>query len=215
MRTAGSTPFRPIICGSLLFATALVACTKGESTDTTDSAIAADSSAMVADATPAAETNSASSSSSNANAPLVVDDLDRWQRGMAAEAAAVNDAIAKLASAKTESDSTNLMMGTAELSTRRAGADAAGIDEARYQHIASTLSNLASQLVPLEQEMDVTQMPAAMLAEMKQARAAGTARVTAGVAPEVVTAMTARATALRTQEKALLAARAKALGMGR
>ncbi|HEU4953096.1 MAG TPA: hypothetical protein VFT28_00895 [Gemmatimonadales bacterium] len=77
----------------------LVACGHKDSsrTDSGDAADPADTVAEASATTPAP-------SSSPTTAPLAGDDIDRWQRGMAAELEAVHEAAAKLKSAKTGED---------------------------------------------------------------------------------------------------------------
>src|SRR5688500_3501260 len=66
------------------------------------------------------------------SAPISVDDIARWEKGMAAELAAVHEAGAKLKDAKTGEDTLSALMGVQEMTTTAAGARAAGLDEERY-----------------------------------------------------------------------------------
>jgi hypothetical protein len=201
---------------ALLVAATLVVGCGGKSDDTSaeDSAAVAqaDSAAPAAEPAPAA---AAAAPAADNDAPLTVADIDRWQRGMVAEAKAVEDAGTKLRAATSSADTLAAMMGANETSTRATGASAAGIPEQRYNIIRSQLSEIVSQMSPLEQEMDVSKMPAPMVEEMRKGREAGLARVTANLPPEVLEALRPRAAELRKQELALVAARMKAAGLGR
>jgi hypothetical protein len=68
-------------------------------------------------------------------------------------------------------------------------------------------------MAPLEQEMDVSSMPAATIATMRQARDKALATASVGVPPQVLAALRPRAGALRKQALDLAAARLKAAGM--
>jgi hypothetical protein len=181
-----------------------------------DTAAAAGASADGASAG-AAESNAADASAAgtSAQAPLEVADIDRWQRGIAGELEAVRRAGDSLRIAKTAEDSTTALFAANEMSTRAAGARAAGVDEARYQRIRATFSPLVAQMAPIEQEMNVAQMPPAMVAQLKQGRADAVTRASAELPTAVVEALRPRAAELRQQDRALLAARLEAAGMVR
>lgn len=93
------------------------------------------------------------------------------------------------------------------------GAKAAGIDEQRYQLIANTLATLAADMSPLEQEMDVSKMPASVVESMKHAREQSLASASAGLSPALIEAMRPRAAALRKQALTLAGERLKVSGM--
>src|SRR4051794_25796259 len=84
------------------------------------------------------------------SAPLTAADVRRWERGMEGELKAVQEASAKMKSARTGEDSLNAMMGVQEMSTAPAGAKAAGADEERYKFIRSNLSAGGSYPTPPE-----------------------------------------------------------------
>ena len=138
-----------------------------------------------------------------------VDDIDRWQRGMDAELQATQEAAAKLAQAKDENEKLEALHAATELGTIDAGAHAAGVDHDRYRRIRNQLSNAVSQLSPIEMEMDVSQMPAEMVEQMKQARAAGVSQLESQLPADVVEALKTRAAELRQQDKSLVAERLK------
>lgn len=133
---------------------------------------------------------------------------------MDAELKAVQNAASQLKTAKNSTDSLNALFGVNETSTRAAGAQAAGVDEQRYQLISNTLASLAADMSPLEQEMDVTKMPASAIDAMKHAREQALANVSATLPPALVEAMRPRAAALRKQALALAGERVKAAGTG-
>jgi hypothetical protein len=201
------------IRGSFTFALAAVAVTacgaKSASQSGTDSVATqhADSSA----AAPAAAASAAPTPAADANVALSVADIDRWQHGMDAELKAVQDAEAQLKNAKTSNDTLNAMFAANETSTRPAGAKGAGVDEQRYQHIKTTLSSIVGSMASIEKEMDVSKMPAQMVAALKQGREQSLARATEGVPADVVNALRPRADELRKQDLALTAARLKAV----
>ena len=199
---------------------AAAACKPAERADSDDSAAGADTaSAMMeqdsASAATATATATAASSAPPTAASLTVDDIDRWKRGMEAELAAVREAGTKLAAAKTGNDTLTAMTGTLETSTREAGAKAAGVDPERYNFIRSTLSSLTAYLAPLEMEMNVKDMPPAMVAQMKQGREQSLAQASAGVPPAVIDALRPRAAELRKQDLTLVGERLKAAGAAR
>ncbi|HEX6537300.1 MAG TPA: hypothetical protein VF041_22150 [Gemmatimonadaceae bacterium] len=188
-------------------ATDSTASAEQDTTSTTDQ-----DTASTAAATPTASTPQPGASTS---APITVDDIDRWQLGMAAEMDAVKAAAAKLASAKTGEDTVNAMFDATDMGTREEGAKAAGVDEERYQFIRTTLSSAVSQLTPIEQELNVAQMPKSMVDEMKKNREAAVARMSADIPPDVMAALRPRAVMLRKQDLTLSAARLKEMGQAR
>jgi len=191
-------------------ATVVAACSRSEQADTADSSATADTAAS-ASATPAP----APSPANNTPASLTADDIDRWQKGMDAELEAVKKAGTDLKAAKTSNDSLSAMMAANDMSTRDAGAKAAGVDGERYQLIRTTLSSVVGQMAPIEQEMDVSKLPAASVAEMKKSRDAGLTQATAELSPQLVEALKPRAAALRKQDLTLTAERLKASGIGK
>ena len=194
---------------SILALTVAAACSGGDSNASDDSAVAqADSASSAATAAPAPSTPTGPAS-------LTADDIDRWQKGMDAELEAVKKASDQLTSAKTGNDTLSALMATNDMSTRAAGATAAGVDEERYQLIRSTLSSVVGQMAPIEQEMDVSKLPATAVAELKKSREAGLAQATVDLSPQLVDALRPRAAALRKQDLTLTGERLKAAGMAR
>jgi len=180
--------------------------------DTTTTASAATTTDSATAAAPAP--NAPTASAADAQAPLAVDDIDRWKRGMDAELQAVKDAGAKLHEARTGTDSLNALAAMNETATHSAGARAAGVDEARYQQIRTTFSGIVGRMAPIEQGMDTSQMPATAVEALKKSREQGLAQATAGLAPAVVEALRTRAAELRKQDLALTGERLKAAGAG-
>lgn len=145
-----------------------------------------------------------------------VEDIERWQRGIAAEKKAVQDAAAKLAEAKgDEQAKLEALSAALEMNTLDAGAAAAGVDRDAYRRIKSVVSDAVSTLGPLESEMDVSQMPEPMVQQMKQGREQSAAQLAGRISPELFAALKARAGELRQQDKELVAERLKVAGAAR
>lgn len=136
-------------------------------------------------------------------AALSLEDLERRERGMAAEEKAVLDAAAKLETAKNEDEELEAMMAATEMRTIESGAGAAGVSVDRYRYIRDTVSSAAAKLVPIEQTMDVSGMPKEMLDQMKTAREEGIAALASKIPSEVLGEVRARASEIRKQDLAL------------
>ena len=188
--------------------TLTLACSRGDS-----DAASTDSAAVPSDTSSAASVAPAAAGPSGPGS-VTADDIDRWQKGLDAELEAVKKAAAQLKSAKNGTDTLAAMSATTDMSTRSVGAKAAGVDEERYQVIRSTLSTVVGQMAPLEQEMDVSKLPATAVAELKKSREEGLAQATAELSPQLVEALRPRAAALRKQDLTLTAERLKAAGVG-
>lgn len=204
-------PFRPRIALPLAFV--LLAGCGGESPDAEAEDFAAEEQAAVAEPVPA-ET-AAPPAANPTEAPLTVEDIDRWQRGMEAELQAVREAGTSLANARTGTDSANAIFAATEMSTLEVGANAAGVDQERYRFIRERLATAAEAMTPIEAEADVSNTPAPLLESMKQGREQALARVSADLPPEVLEALRPRAAELRRQDLALVSERLRAAGMGR
>ncbi len=191
---------------TLLASLALAAC-GGDVEPTADSSLAP---------TPAPErTEAAPPPSSDSGRTVAVDDIDRWQRGMEAELAAVQAAAAQWAQAKDENAKLDALSAATEMNTITAGAEAAGVDPDRYRRIRNTLSDAVSQLSPIEMELDVETLPAEMIEQMQQARSASAARLQQELPADVFTALQTRAADVRKQEKLLVAERLKVAASAR
>ena len=191
----------------LMSVAALVACGSGDKTAD------ADSSAPVAVVdTPAANASMAPQAGTGDAAPVTVADIERWERGMAAELQAVQAAGEKFKASKTGTDSVNNMMGSNEMSTLNAGAAAAGLNPERYKFVRSTLSQVALALHPLELDADLSSMPG-FADQLKAQGAQNLERMKADAPTEVVEAMRPRALELRKKHTDLVAARLRAAGM--
>jgi len=186
----------------------LTACSRPDKPDTADSAAAAPDTAATTTAATASPAN-------NTPASLTADDIDRWQKGMDAELEAVRKAGHDLEAAKTSNDTLTAIMAANEMSTRDAGAKAAGVDPERYQLIRTTLSSVVGNMAPIENEMNLKDMPASAVAELKKGREASLAQATASLSPDLVKALEPRAAALRKQDLTLTAERLKAAGMAK
>lgn len=206
--TTTSTRSASAIAIASLAALALVGCSRKPS-----DGVATDSVASRGDTTVSAPAPTATSSTGATAVAVAPDDIDRWQHGMDAELNAVQDAATQMKSAKNSTDSLNALFAANESSTRAAGAKAAGVDEGRYQLISSTLAPLAADMSPLDQEMDVSKMPAATIESLKHAREQSLANLSATLPQPLIEAMRPRAAALRKQALALAGERLKAAGM--
>jgi hypothetical protein len=201
------------VLSSVVFTATLLGCGEKEAdTASTDSALAGESAAMVEEA----ETTSTASASTPSNQPsdassrpATVEDIDRWQKGMAGEREALEAVAAKMKQAKTTTDKLTILEEAHELSTAAAGAQAAGLDEGRYNFIRAKLSGVVAYLAPL----DIPGMDAAETPQMSAEREDYLKKTAWAVPPEVVEALKPRAADLRKQDMELVAARAKASGM--
>ena len=188
----------------------LGACGNG---DADDGAAAADSAAQAAAADAAVPNASMEPQPGTGDAaPVTVADIEKWQRGMAAELQAVQAAGEKFRASKTGEDSVNNMMASNEMSTLNAGASAAGLNPERYKFVRSTLSQVALGLHPLELDSDLSSMPG-FADQLKAQGAQNIERMKADAPTEVVEAMRPRARELRKQHTDLVAARLRAAGM--
>ncbi|HEX6575884.1 MAG TPA: hypothetical protein VF042_13020, partial [Gemmatimonadaceae bacterium] len=145
-------------------------------------------------------------------APVTVEDIDRWQRGMEAELKAVQDAGVKLKAARNSQDTLDAMIGANEMSTLEAGARAAGLDPERYKFVRTALSSAVGALSPIEMEMNTKDMPPSMVEEMNKSRAASLAQIATDVPAPVVEALRPRAAALRKQSMTLVGERLRSSG---
>ncbi len=168
-----------------------------------------DDAAAAAGEAPAA----ASHSGDPGSTPLSAADIERWEKGMAAELAAVQEAGAKLQSARTGEDTLSALMAVQEMTTTPAGARAAGLDPERYNVVRSDLSAAASYLTPHIGGIDTTKLSPEQREEMRQMNAAQLKRLEGRVPPEVVEALKPKAEALRKMDIELAGARLKGAGL--
>ncbi|MFL5402484.1 MAG: hypothetical protein ACJ8BF_06665 [Gemmatimonadales bacterium] len=192
-----------------------------------DSAVVNTASPEVSDTTSASAPDSASPSASEASSgaatneasrPVTVEDIDRWEKGMAGEGQAVQE-IAGKAKAQTSEEKTKLMMEVQEGSTAPAGAQAAGLDESRYDFVRSHLSNAVKYLAPLALQMgpEAAKLPPSMRAKMEKdlqnEAESYFKQMTWALPPEVIEALRPRAAELRKKDLELITARLKAAGI--
>jgi len=199
-----ASPFRTPLC--LLTVLLLAGCGGGTGKDEAHDE-------AVADAAGDASAPAAGQPGTPSSAPLTVEDIERWEKGMAAELAAVQEAGAKLESAKTGEDTLSALMGVQEMTTTPAGARAAGVDEDRYGVVRSDLSAAAAYLTPHLGGIDTTMLSPAQREEMRQMGAAQLKQLEGRVPAEVVEALKPKAEALRMKVIELTAARLKGTGM--
>lgn len=188
-----------------VFALSMVACGKSESPGGSRPQAAAPAPAAPPAPAPAAPQRDA----------LTAQDVERWQRGLAAEKKAVQEAGARLAAAKDENAKLEALHGTTEMATNEIGAKAAGVDVDTYRRIGQVLSMAAAQFSPVELEMDVSQAPPELIDQLKQAKAAGMERVSKQLPPDVIEAIRPRAAELRRADMELAGERLKIATGGR
>jgi len=202
-----ASPFRTPL--RFLTVLLLAGCGGGAGKDETHDEAVADA----AGDSPAPAPDAAGQSGSPSSAPLSVEDIGRWEKGLAAELAAVQEAGAKLKSAKTGEDTLSALMGVQEMTTTPAGARAAGVDEERYSVVRSELSAAAAYLTPYLGGIDTTMLSPAQREEMRQMNAAQLKQMEGRVPAEVVEALKPKAEALRKKDLELAGARLKGAGM--
>jgi hypothetical protein len=196
-----------------LFALALLlACgRKDAQPDTSADTVSTEESTAQADAPSTSQ--SAQPTSNPSTAPLTSADIDRWSQGIDGEMQAVHEAAARLTRARTGNDTLNAMMGMQEMSTREAGAKAAGTDPERYGFIRSNLSAVVGYLTPALGGIDTTMLSQAQRDELRQGNQAQLEGMKDVVPADVVDAIKPRAVELRKKEMELVGARLKGAGM--
>lgn len=217
-------PSIPRVLGFILVPTVLMSGCGEKKADTAsaDSAAAADSAAMAAAETDTAAapsdtgaTQPAGTSGDASSRPLTVADIERWEKGLAGEMRAVQDAAAKMKNARTQEDTLNAIMAPQESETAAAGAQAAGLDEQRYKLIRSEFSEVLRSLAPLAMFSDTTQIPPAQREEFRKQGEDYLKQMESRVPAEVVEALRPRAAELRKKDLELAGARLKAAGVAR
>jgi len=159
------------------------------------------------------EAEAAAPAPAPATVPLGVEDIERWEKGMAAELAAVRDAGKQLATASTGQDTLAAVMGVQEMTTAAIGARAAGVDLERYNALRSDLSAAVAYLTPHLGGIDTTMLSPDQRDEMRQMNAAQLKQMETRVPPPVVDALRPQAEALRKMNLELAGARLKSAGM--
>jgi hypothetical protein len=157
--------------------------------------------------------DAAPDASGAATAPVTVADIERWQKGMAAELEAVRAAGAKMKAARTNEDTLSAMMAVQETATQEAGAKAAGMGVERYKFVRSELSAAVSYLTPHLGGIDTTMLSPAQRDELRQSNEAQLKQMQQRVPAEVVEALRPRAAELRKQNLELVGERLKSAGM--
>lgn len=147
------------------------------------------------------------------SAPLTPDDIERWDRGMAGEMKAIQDAAATIKTAKTGEDTLSAMMGVQEMATVAAAAQAAGLEQERYKFVRSNLSAVVAYLTPSQGGIDTTLLSQAQRDELRQMNEARIQQMQQDVPPEVVEALKPRAVELRKKDLELVGARLKGAGL--
>ena len=199
-------PFRTPLC--LLSVLFLAGCGGAGDDETRDEA-AADA----AGDAPAPAPDGVSQTGTPSSAPLSVEDIARWEKGMAAELAAVQESGTKLGSARTGEDTLSALMGVQEMTTTPVGAEAAGMDQERYKVVRSNLAAAVAYLTPHLGGIDTTMLSVAQRGEMREMNKAQLTRLEGMVPAEVIEALKPKAEALRRKEIELAGARLKGAGM--
>jgi hypothetical protein len=202
--------FRPRVAISLLLIIPLVlGCGgKDESKSTADAA-----ENVTVDSAPGAAEQAQTPSENPTVAPITTADIERWDKGLAGELKAVQEAGAKIKSARSGEDTLSAMMGVQETATMGAGATAAGLDQERYKFIRSNLSAAVSYLTPSQGGIDTTLLSQAQRDELRQMNETQLQQMQKDVPAEVVEALKPRAVELRKKDLELTAARLKGAGM--
>lgn len=197
---------------SVLTVVSIAACSHARDAATDSTAAATDSTPPTTAPSTSAAVTPATSSAGAADAPITIADVDAWQKGMDGELKAVQDAGTARRNAKNATDTLNAMFAANETSTFEAGAKAAGMSDARYRYVRDKLNSVVGNLSPIEAELSIKDMPAAIKTQMQQQREQTAAKEMTGMAPDVQAALRARAPALRKQSLELAGARLKAAG---
>ena len=205
-----SRVFRPRLASSLLLIVPLMLGCGGKDDDT--AAEDANGGAAADNAPPSTEPAPAPATNPNV-APLTTADIDRWDKGMAGELKAIEEAGAKIQSARSGEDTLSAMMGVQEMATIGAGAQAAGVELERYKFVRSNLSAVASYLTPSQGGIDTTLLSQAQRDELRQMNDTRIQQMQQDVPPEVVDALKPRAVELRKKDLELVGARLKGAGM--
>lgn len=202
---------RYIAWATLLSAALVLGCGKKDAdtsaADSTDEAVSEEA------APPAPASTAGEPSGNPIAAPLTPEDIGRWEKGMAGELKAVQDAAAKMKTARTNEDTLNAMMGVQEMATIGAGAQAAGMEQERYKFVRSNLSAVASYLTPSLGGIDTTVLSQAQRDELRQMNEARIQQMQQDVPAEVVEALRPRVVELRKKDLELVGARLKGAGM--
>jgi hypothetical protein len=146
-------------------------------------------------------------------APLTPEDISRWEKGIAGELKAVQEAGAKLKTARTSEDTLSAMMAVQEMNTAAAGAQAAGMEQERYKFVRSNLSAVTNYLTPALGGIDTTALSQAQRDELRQTNEIRIQQMQQDVPAEVVDALRPRAVELRKKSWELIGARLKGAGM--
>jgi type IV secretory pathway TrbL component len=191
-----------------LLALALASC--GGKKDTERETNAADSAGEVAETSSVSTPDVEASAGNTASAPVTRGDIDAWEKGVAGELKAVQQAGAKLKTARTGEDTLNAMMGVQEMNTISAGAQASGLDQERYKFVRSNLSAVVGYLTPA---LDTTMLSQAQRDELRQNNDNQLQQMQQDVPADVVEALRPRAAELRKKDLELTGARLKGAGL--
>ncbi len=205
-----SLGFRPRVLSSLLLIVPLVFGCGGKDDD--KAAEDTNGEAVADNAPPSTEPAPAPATNPNV-APLTTADIERWDKGMAGELKAIEEAGAKIKNARSGEDTLTAMMGVQETATMDAGAQAAGLELQRYKFVRSNLSAVVQYLTPSQGGIDTTLLSQPQRDEMRQMNEGQIQRMQGDVPADVVEALKSRAVELRKKDLELVGARLKGAGM--
>lgn len=190
---------------AMALAALLAACARSETPNEGASESQGESADTIREAHQHAHAPSPDRAAASSSQGPTVADIDRWQRGMAAERKALQEVAAKLAAAARNDEAARLeaVNASLEMNTLDAATAAAGLDGESYRRIRSTFSDAVSQLSPMEMEMDLRSTPGHMVEQFRQSREQSAAQLSAKLPPEVFAALKARAAELRQLDKEL------------
>ena len=199
-------PFSP--CGLLITATLILGCADKDVEKTPE-----DTSPASAEESPPATSEVQAAAGNPVSTPVTADDIARWEKGIAGELKAVQEAGAKLKTARSGEDTLTAMMGVQEMNTTAAGAQAAGLEQERYKFVRSNLSAVVGYLTPSLGGIDTTMLSQAQRDELRKGNEAQLQRIQTDVPAEVIEAIRPRAAELRKKDMELVGARLKGAGM--
>jgi hypothetical protein len=215
-------PMSPWVLTAL--ALGCLACTSGETKSGDAETAQGDTAVAAAETEQAPATPSGGAVASEAvNAPLAVEDIERWERGQRAEIEEVDKRWAKLKDAKSAMDTMSVQLSVAEeQSVNEVGARAAGVSVDRYQQIDNMIMRVlgARMSADLMQqgrdamkksraEIDTTKLTPEQRAEVRRMYAQADSAVEdpyKDLAPDVAAVFQRRAAQLDTLRWSLVAA---------
>jgi hypothetical protein len=169
---------RPLAAALLTLAVAApLACGKRADKDADTASAAQSADAESADSTASSGAAPApAASESPADAPITAADIDAYERGLAAELAAVRKAQEQMRGAKSANDTLEAMTASLDMQTQPEAAKAAGISVDRYRYLNTVLGGAISArkmnpaLANMASQMDTSQLASMPKEAQEQAR---------------------------------------------